>query len=127
MRKSMKAARWLLVLSLGVLSAGCARASMMPENQADATLRVENHNFNDVDIFAVHPGGTPQRVGQVTGLSSGTITLPRALIASVPIRFVAVPIGGFGAAGSGSLTVYGGQTITFTIESDLAMSSAVVR
>jgi hypothetical protein len=118
----------LLVILLGVSAEGCASAANVATGgSAAATLRVENHNFNDVDVFAVPPGGTPQRLGMVTGASSGTFVLPRTLIATLPLRIIAAPIGGFGAAGSGPLTVYGGQTVLFTVEADLHLSSAVVR
>lgn len=118
----------LLTVFLGVSSESCASAGNTATAQrTDATLRVDNHNFNDVDVFAVPPGGVAQRLGMATGLSSGTFVLPRTLIAALPVRIIAVPIGGFGAAGSGPLTVYGGQTVVFTVEADLHLSSAVVR
>jgi hypothetical protein len=118
----------VLVLVLGVLLAGCARATTVDAAQSsDATLRVDNHNFNDVDIFVVHPGEVPQRLGMVTGVSSGSFAIPRTLLANQPIRVTAVPIGGVGEARSGPLTVYGGQTVQFTVEADLHLSTAVVR
>jgi hypothetical protein len=128
MRRTKYAFAVLLVLLLGVSVEGCASAGNVSAGQgAAAALRVENHNFNDVDVFAVPPGGVPQRLGIVTGASSGTFVLPRTLIATLPVRIIAVPIGGFGAAGSGPLTIYAGQTVVFTVEADLHLSSAVVR
>lgn len=115
-------------------STGCARPAAatssvgggMSTALTGVSVEVVNHNFLDVDVFAVEPGGRALRLGTVTGNSSGTFTLAPHAIATGAVRLVAAPIGSPGAAGSGPLLVSGGQTITFTIEQSLAQSSATV-
>lgn len=91
-------------------------------------LRIENHQSNDVVIYAAQ-GRTRQRLGTVTGATTRTI--------SIPHRFAADP-GGFylvahvvgGPAGSETnsptVTVQSGQTVVWTLESELQRSSLAI-
>src|SRR5947207_15301605 len=67
-------------------------------------LKVVNDNYNDIDVYAVR-NGERTRVGTVTGNSSQSFTLDRSLFPTNDVTLVAVPIGGFGAASSGRLSV----------------------
>src|SRR5665213_4047732 len=60
---------------------------------ATAAVTVANHNFNDMDVFAVRVGGLPLRLGMVTTGSSVTFRLPRDVTAAGMVRIVALPIG----------------------------------
>lgn len=119
------------VLAALVLAAAPACRSANPwstdEQQSDAVrLVVRNNNFADMDIWAVGDG-LPTRIGTVTGNSSGSFALNSSLYSATDFRVVATPIGGNGRAGSGPLVVRNGQTIEFTINPQLRLSTAMIR
>lgn len=90
-------------------------------------LRIENHNFADMDVFAIPPAGQLFRLGMATGVGGGTYKIPANYLATGSIGFVAIPIGGFGSAATGQLTPAPGDTVIFTIEQSLAQSSVTIR
>jgi hypothetical protein len=50
-------------------------------------VRIQNHNYYDATVY-VYSGSHRQRLGNVTGLGTGTFTLPRNfLTTSAPVRF----------------------------------------
>lgn len=114
----------LLTASLG----GCASLHTpgLPQ-QPPVVVEVDNRNDQTFDVFAISPGGIPQRLGMALSFNTATFKLPRSATATGQVRIVAVPIGGFGAAGSGPLSVRDGDTIEFTIQQVLSWSSAIVR
>ena len=116
----------LVALMLGSGMPACAPTGVL-SHPAGATVEVENHNFADMNVYAISQNGFPRRLGMAGGLGSTTFTLPYTTFASGSVSIVAVPIGGFGAAGSGSISVQNGQTIQFTIEQNLNMSSVMLR
>ncbi|MFL5495670.1 MAG: hypothetical protein ACJ8DC_14900 [Gemmatimonadales bacterium] len=88
-------------------------------------LEVENHNWSDIVIYLVR-GTQRQRLGMVNALSSTVFTFPyRRLGTGGDARFSAHAIGGGGYT-SESVLVQPGQTLKWTIESDLARSSLAV-
>jgi hypothetical protein len=89
-------------------------------------VKVVNNNYSDIDVFAEGTGGARLRLGTVTGQSSATFTLPPNYVAFGNIRLAGVPIGGFGSARSGRLQIAAGETVVFTVQPDLALSSATV-
>ena len=116
----------LVALMLGFGMQACAAAGVL-SHSGGATLEVVNHNFADMNVYAIGENGSPRRLGMAVGLSSTKFTLPSDTFVSGPVHIVAVPIGGFGAAGSGAVNVQSGQTIQFTIEQDFNMSSVMLR
>lgn len=120
--------RVLLALLLSFQAYACASVGTgaMPP-RGGAMVTVENRNFLDLDVYAIRSGGVPRRLGMVTSASSTTFPLPRDFVAFGAVRIVAVPIGGFGAAGSGQVPVNPGQTIVFTVEENFALSSVIIR
>lgn len=113
----------LAVLILGAGVQACASVGAL-SRPSGAMLRVDNNNFADMNIYAIRDDGFPRRIGTVNGLSSSNFGLPYDTFAAGSVYLVGVPIGGFGAAGSGALSVFSGQSVTFTIESSLNMSWA---
>jgi hypothetical protein len=86
-----------LVLSIGAL-AGCGRASEGPTGDAlggdpaveTLDVTVENQNFNDATITALWEGGSRERLGSVTGLTTQTFTVePRSSAVRFEIDFLA--------------------------------------
>jgi hypothetical protein len=128
MRNTKTIIHTLFVFLLVIEVAGCAS---LAKGRADpggvAFVSVENHNFLDLDVFAIQRGAPRRRLGMVTGASTVTFTLPREFVAAGTVRIVAVPIGGFGSAGSGQVSVSRGETIVFSVEQNLALSSVIIR
>jgi hypothetical protein len=120
------------VLGLGVaavVAAACAHPSQLADGDdlpsAPIGVRVQNQNFNDVNVYAVS-GGMARRLGMVVGSSTGTFSLEPSY-ATRPLYIVAAPIGGFGRASSGQLSVEAGDTVEFTIGPRLANSGVFIR
>jgi hypothetical protein len=117
----------LLATAAAGSAAGCHRQPTTEVSpNAATTVKVVNNNFSDVDVFAEGTGGARLRLGTVTGQSSSTFTLPPSYVAFGNIRLVGAPIGAFGTARSGKLQIAAGETIVFTVQPDLALSSATV-
>jgi hypothetical protein len=120
---------WGLLLSILVLSA-CASHHRTSQTTAanvntPVDLEVENHNWSDIVIYLVR-GTQRQRLGMVSALSSTVFTFPyHRLGTGGDARFSAHAIGGEGYT-SESVLVQPGQTLKWTIESDLARSSLAV-
>jgi hypothetical protein len=77
-------------------------------------------------VFVVVEGSW-KYIGSVDGRSRTSFDLWAFRRSGAPLRILATPVNGQGAARSDPLTVLPGQTVTFTIEQDLALSSATVR
>jgi hypothetical protein len=118
-----------VLLSAGACSSldrtGQAGGEIAPTTRA-ATVRVVNDNFHDVDVYVVRDGSST-RIGSVIGNSSGTFRLDRSLFPTNDVSLAAVPVGGFGRASSGRVTIYPGDEIEFRITPVIDQSHAVVR
>jgi hypothetical protein len=104
------------LFALALLSAGCSHAvqSGSPEPQAQTTVKVENHNFLDMDVFVLQ-GGQRIRLGTVTGLSSQVFRIPDYVVRSSPVQFELHPIGGRGNPRTETISVQPGDQIQLTI------------
>jgi hypothetical protein len=131
----MKQAQILVVAAalLTCADTGCASA---PRRRPDAEavhligdalpLRVQNNMPTDMSVFIVVDGSW-KRIGFVAGHRSATFEIGAIERNGAPLRILATPVHGGGTARSDPLTVFPGQTVTFTIEPDLAHSVATVR
>jgi hypothetical protein len=123
---------WALLLPplVSLLLSGCAShhattQTTAPTVNTPVDLEVENHNWSDIVIYLVR-GTQRQRLGMVNALSSTVFTFPyHRLGSSGDARFSAHAIGGSGYT-SESVLVQPGQSLKWTIESDLARSSLAV-
>ncbi len=119
----------LLAASAGLSTmTGCSRNNQAAGDVAPASsigLVVTNQNFWDMDVYAVSEG-LATRVGTVTGNTTRRFVLNPTLAAQ-DLRIVGTPIGGNGRASSGNLAVSPGQTINFTIGSNLRNSTVTIR
>lgn len=128
MRVTPSTLRGLLVLLSVIAVTACATTGpKSPSAPRVAFVSVENHNYLDVAVYASHPGGQRSRVGTVTGVSTATFALPRDVVSYGSVLLVAVPIGGFGSARSGQVSVAAGDTVVFTVEQRLALSTVTIR
>jgi hypothetical protein len=121
---------WTLLLPLLVLP-GCASHHRTTTQTTAATsntpveLEVENHNWSDIVIYLVR-GTQRQRLGMVNALSNTVFTFPyRRLGSSGDARLSAHVIGGGGYT-SETVLVQPGQSLKWTLESDLDRSSLAV-
>jgi hypothetical protein len=119
--------QWLATLVF--LLAGCrhggADEPAPVDMDAAVPVQVENHYHGDVVIYLV-VGTQRMRLGTVTALGSGEFSFPwRRLQGSGTTRLLAHPIAA-GSFASDPLLVQQGQSITWTLESDLERSSLTV-
>ena len=105
------------VLAFALLGAGCGHVAKlgMPEPQAKTTLKVQNQNFLDMDVF-VWRNGQRIRLGMVAGLSTQLFTLQDDIVRTSPqLRFELHPIGGRGNARTETISVQPGDQVELTI------------
>ncbi|HET6232495.1 MAG TPA: hypothetical protein VFE05_20635 [Longimicrobiaceae bacterium] len=129
----MNALRTLTHLVAGISLAACASTGqqqgikgLTAEEEPRATVEVENHNWSDVDVFAVE-GGIRYRLGTVVSMSTVRLRLPRGVgRPGRDVRLVADPIGSPEVFTSQSLQVSPGQMLSMTLQNHLAISSVAV-
>ena len=89
-------------------------------------LEIENHNWSDIVVYALHDGSS-SRLAQVTAGRSVSVPLkPRHVGAMGTLRLAVHPIGGSSDYTSESLSLRTGNTIRLTVESKVAHSSVAV-
>ena len=92
-------------------------------------LDVDNHNYADVVVYGSR-GGSWQRIGGVTGNTSGTFEVPDQLTAAAPsLRFRVHAIGSSDATDfvTDPIFVSGNAVVVLRVASVLRMSSWSVR
>jgi len=104
------------LLAVTLLSAGCGRAfkSGPREPEPRTTLRVENHNFLDMNVYVLR-GGQRIRLGMVPGLSTQVFTIPAYIVRSSPLQFELHPIGGLDNPRTETISVQLGDEVRLTI------------
>lgn len=97
--------------------AGCVRAGTAARNDdaRSAQVVVENNNFADVNVYAIH-SGQRIRLGTVTGNTTRTFAVPRTLVGSgVLVRFLADFIGSSRAPVSEEVVIWPGDSVGLMI------------
>src|SRR6476646_1358302 len=99
-------------------------AAAAPETApVDVPLEIDNHNWLDVIIYAVHDGER-SRVGIANASSQSSFVLPARLMGQGhEVRLLGHPIGGTGGTITETVVVQPGQYIEWTLESDLNRSA----
>jgi hypothetical protein len=116
-----------LIVLLGLSSAcGASRSTptSSPEPSSDEiAVQIDNQNFSDMEVYVLKNG---QRllVGQAGGLAKTTLTIKNAIRGDGRVRLLAEPTGGARPITTPTLIVPRGQSIYWTIGSDLATSTA---
>jgi len=95
-----------------LLSAGCGHAvRSAPDPQAETTVRVENRNFLDMNVYILL-NSQRIRLGTVTGLSTQVFTIPGYIVRGAgQLQFELHPIGGRGNPRSESILVQPGDEV----------------
>ncbi|HEV2735691.1 MAG TPA: hypothetical protein VGV85_12675 [Longimicrobiaceae bacterium] len=123
------------VLSVVVLGGACAPAArgggspapeMYPEAEAPPTVRVTNHNWSNMTVYAVR-GGTRIRLGMVTSMATQVFRLPGAILNGAGgVRLLADPIGGTEQFLTPAVQVSRGDEVKLEIHNQLQISSVSV-
>jgi hypothetical protein len=131
-RAASVAMKTLLLWTLVLAPQGCwwrrghGAESQDNASEAEVTLEVTNHNYLDVIVYVIHDGQRT-RVGSVTGSSVEVFTLPVRLIGQAhELRLYGDAIGSEDFAVTELLLVQPGQSIEWTLETDLRRSSVAV-
>src|SRR5687767_5448443 len=121
----------LILLLLGCACGGSsAPAGVAPVGHAErfggVQLVLNNRHWLDVVVRVEHDGEFT-RIGQVAAASSGRFRVPAWVMGSSGyVRFVADPIGSPERSATDWVNVWGGQTVEWTLESQLDRSSLLV-
>jgi hypothetical protein len=96
-----------------------------PDENTATLLEVESHHWSDVVIYLMN-GNQAERLGTVAGVSTNRFSFPYRHIASGGrLRLRAHPIGGDSFT-SEDVVVQPGQSVKWTLESDLRRSSLAI-
>jgi hypothetical protein len=100
--------------------------SNSPTASAEISVEVESHHWSDIVIYLMN-GNQSQRLGMVAGVSTSHFVFPyRQLATGGKVRLRAYPVGGQGSFTSEDVLIQPGQSIKWTLESDLSRSSMSV-
>jgi hypothetical protein len=115
-----------------LLLAGCAGHGVSggpdqaPSRDVPVSVEVENHNWSDMVIY-LDRGSLSQRLGTVGTLHTATFTFPFLQLGTTgTARLRADPIGNLSSFSSEPINIQPGQSIKWTIESDLDRSFLAV-
>lgn len=123
-----------LVAALAICLAAPACSSLgssaangpLPPARAGTFVKVLNHNWSDMVVYAVR-SGTRHRLGVVTTNQSRRFRLPPGMeTPGSDLRLVADPVGGRERFDSGTIHVSPGQTIQLSLENQLGISSVSI-
>jgi len=109
----------LLVLLLVLAACGGGRrtaaAGPASPDQARTTVRVENQNFLDMNVYVLN-GTQRVRLGTVPGLTTRVFPIPQNLVFGISsLRFQADPVGANRAPISQEISVQAGDQVILTI------------
>ena len=133
MRTLLAGLTGLMALSLGCGTGRTSPSEPTPrqdsgqasrEARGEVVVQIDNQNFNDMNIYFID-AGTRVFLGEVNGLTTGELAIPRAASpSSLQVRLLADPIGSSTPIATPSLTVGPGQTVYWTIGSNPSNSFA---
>ena len=105
----------------GVVADGEDFAQAAPAR--NAIVHVDNHNWQDVDVFAVREG-MKIRLGMVTSMAGGDFKLPESFLVGSPnVQLRIDPIGSSMGYMTQTILVAPGQTVDLRIENNLNLTS----
>ncbi len=124
------ALKWLsLPALLLILSSSCAgkqKETTQPLPTSPTSLRIENQNWLDVNIYVVHDGQR-SRLGAATAARTTDMAIPPNLLGQLgAIRLVADPVGSSQTITSPTVVVKPGTRLVWTLATDLTRSSLAI-
>jgi hypothetical protein len=116
------------LIGLLILSSACGASRSAPVSSPEPTsneipVQIDNQNFSDMDIYVLR-NGERWLIGQAGGLTKTTLAIRGAIRGDGRVRLLAEPVGGVRPIATPTLIVPRGQSIFWTIGSDLATSTA---
>ena len=119
--------RLVLLVAVAIMAAACWHHSPpASSSDAPATLHVENHNWQDVDIQILH-GGIRVRLGMVNGASEKSFAFPRTVMGDLgEVQLIAHAIGTPETIETGEIVLKPGTRVQWTLETSLNRSSLSV-
>jgi hypothetical protein len=111
-------------------TSACGSARHSKENpspgNSEVLLEVENHHWSDIVIYLMN-GSQSQRLGMVGAVSTDNFVFSdRKLANSGKLRLRADPIGGQASFTSEDVLIQSGQSLKWTLETDLKRSTLAV-
>jgi hypothetical protein len=113
----------LLGLSTACGASRSTTASGPEPSSNEIPVQIDNQNFSDMDIYVLK-NGERWLIGHAGGLTKTTLTIRGAVRGDGRVRLLAEPIGGARPITTPTLVVPQGQSIFWTIGSDLITSTA---
>lgn len=120
-------ARLVVIAAAAAVCAACSQHHS-PDSTIDspATLHVDNHNFQDVDIQVLHRG-LKSHLGNVNASAATTIVLPKSLLSDLgEVQLIAHAIGTPYTITTAVIVLKPGTEVRWTLETDLNRSSIAV-
>ena len=106
----------MLSLALACHSGSSGKPGDQEEPIPKTHLTVINQGFLDMDIYALPQDGARIRLGNVTGNSTGHMTIPDFLVRTpITMSFLMIPVGGNYAPRSQVIQVNPGDEVELTI------------
>jgi hypothetical protein len=126
-----KIKRAILASVVCVLAVGCGGNSQqvvngMPAPDEAITVSVQNHNWQDVDVFAVN-GSQRVRLGSVTTANTGVFVLPSSLMFAPDLRILVHPLASPRDFLSPRISASPGDVIQVTVVNAIAQTSVTIR
>jgi hypothetical protein len=111
-------------------TSACGSARHSKENpspgNSEVLLEVENHHWSDIVIYLMN-GSQAQRLGMVGAVSTDNFVFSdRKLANSGKLRLRADPIGGQASFTSEDVVIQSGQSLKWTLETDLKRSTLAI-
>jgi hypothetical protein len=120
-----------ITVALALFTSACASNGTLRAGGASpasryVTVLVANNNYSPMKVYVV-VNEVPIRIGIATGNATTRFTVHPALFATGWLRIAASQISGNDVVDSGPVEVHAGQSVTFTIEPNMAASFALMR
>ncbi len=121
--------RFVRLAAIVILPAACFwhHSPASSSLSAPATLQVENHNWQDVDIQILH-GGIRTRLGSVIGASDKTFVFPRSVMGDLgEVQLIAHAVGTAETITTEVIVLKPGTQVRWTLETTLNRSAIAVQ
>ena len=121
----------LIASALCAVMAGCGSSGQqstdgMPAPYEAITVKVENNNWQDIDVYAVN-GGQRVRLGSVSTARTGAFVLPSSIALSPDLRIRVHPLAAQRDYVSPRISPSPGDVVEVSVPNSLVQTSVTVR